>query len=159
MHGDAPGLIAGRVQDMRGRREHAGLPPMTFGVAGYAVVRSSDREAHQEVERITNVNGSAAGYDNFQQWTANTKLDQRLSLADYSVSNRGLRSGLVGTPERVLEQVLAFEEAGVDLLLLQCSPQLEEMERFAKQVIAPYHARCRPERQRTVLDRHDGTHM
>ena len=28
-----------------------------------------------------------------------------------------------------------FEEAGVDLLLLQCSPQLEEMERFAETVI------------------------
>lgn len=28
-----------------------------------------------------------------------------------------------------------FEAAGVDLLLLQCSPQLEEMERFAETVI------------------------
>ena len=34
------------------------------------------------------------------------------------------------------EQV-AFESAGVDLLLLQCSPQLEEMERFAEEVIRP----------------------
>ena len=31
----------------------------------------------------------------------------------------------------------AFEAAGVDLLLLQCSPQLEEMERFADRVIRP----------------------
>ena len=28
-----------------------------------------------------------------------------------------------------------FEEAGVNLLLLQCSPQFEEMERFAETVI------------------------
>ncbi len=35
------------------------------------------------------------------------------------------------------EQVAAFEAAGVDLLLLQCSPQAEEMERFAEAVIAP----------------------
>jgi len=54
---------------------------------------------------------------------------------DYSVSNRGLRAGLVGTPERVADQVRAFSGAGVDLLLLQCSPQLEEMERFAEQVM------------------------
>jgi len=33
--------------------------------------------------------------------------------------------------------VRAFEEAGVTVLLLQCSPQLEEMERFAEAVIAP----------------------
>jgi len=31
--------------------------------------------------------------------------------------------------------VAEFEDAGVDLLLLQCSPQLEEMERFADTVI------------------------
>ena len=160
MHGDMPALVGRRVQEMRGRRERAGLPPMTFGVAGYAVVRSSDREVREEVERITNVNGSAAGYENFQQWIANTKLDQRLSLEDYSVSNRGLRSGLVGTPDRVLQQVLSFEEAGVDLLLLQCSPQLEEMERFAKQVIAPYH-----DHQRQAAPRvpgpgvHEGTRL
>jgi FMNH2-dependent dimethyl sulfone monooxygenase len=33
--------------------------------------------------------------------------------------------------------VAAFEEVGVGLLLLQCSPQLEEMERFADRVIKP----------------------
>jgi FMNH2-dependent dimethyl sulfone monooxygenase len=32
--------------------------------------------------------------------------------------------------------VAEFADAGVDLLLLQCSPQLEEMERFAAAVIA-----------------------
>jgi FMNH2-dependent dimethyl sulfone monooxygenase len=37
----------------------------------------------------------------------------------------------------VLDRVKAFESAGVDLLLLQCSPQLEEMERFADRVIRP----------------------
>ena len=33
------------------------------------------------------------------------------------------------------EQILAFEAAGVDLLLLQFSPQYEEMDRFAEDVI------------------------
>ena len=103
-------------------------------------MRDSDAEARRERQRITDVRQSAAGYGNYQQWIANTQLEQRVSLEDYSVSNRGLRSGLVGTPEQVLEQVHAFEDAGVDLLLLQCSPQLEEMERFARQVIAPYQA-------------------
>ena len=78
---------------------------------------------------------SAAGYGNYHHWLANTKLEQRVSLADYSVSNRGLRSGLVGTPEQVRERIAEFEAVGVDLLLLQFSPQLEEMERFAAQVI------------------------
>jgi FMNH2-dependent dimethyl sulfone monooxygenase len=35
----------------------------------------------------------------------------------------------------VAERILELEQVGVSLLLLQCSPQLEEMERFAAQVI------------------------
>jgi FMNH2-dependent dimethyl sulfone monooxygenase len=98
-------------------------------------VRDNEIEAKRELERITNVKQFAAGYENYQQWLAGTKLEQQISLEDYSVSNRGLKSGLVGTPDQVAERVAEFEDAGVDLLLLQCSPQLEEMERFAETVI------------------------
>jgi dimethylsulfone monooxygenase len=134
-HGDPPELIAPKVADMRSRREAAGLPPMTFGAAGYAVVRSSEEAAQREVERITNPRQNAKGFANYQDWIENTQLERRVSIDDYSVSNRGLRSGLVGTPEQVAERILEFEAAGLDLLLLQFSPQLEEMERFAEEVI------------------------
>ncbi len=148
MHGDTPETIERRIEDVSRRREAAGRAPMTFGVSGYTIVRDSDAEAGREIER-TDVKQSAAGYGNYQQWVANTQLEQRLSLEDYSVSNRGLRSGLVGTPEQVRAQVERFADAGVDLLLLQCSPQLEEMERFAAQVIAPFRAARRPHRPTT----------
>ena len=36
---------------------------------------------------------------------------------------------------------MAFEKAGLDLLLLQFSPQLEEMERFAEEVIPRVRSR------------------
>ena len=137
MHGDPPERIAEKIADMRRRREGFGLPPMIYGVAGYSIVRNTDADAKAELARITDVKQSKAGYHNYQQWLAGTQLEQRVSLEDYSVSNRGLRSGLVGTPQRVLDQVKAFETAGVNLLLLQCSPQLEEMERFAEEVIQP----------------------
>ena len=140
MHGDPPEVIAARVADMTSRRERAGGAALTFGVAGYAIVRDSAREAQLELARITDVKEGSPGYGNYQQWIANTQLERRVTLEDYSVSNRGLRSGLVGTPEQVRAQVAAFEAAGVNLLLLQCSPQLEEMERFAEQVIRPYRA-------------------
>ena len=134
-HGDPPETIARKVADMRRRREELELAPMRFGAAGYAVVRPTEAEARREVERITDVRQSARGFANYQDWIQNTKLERQVSLQDYSVSNRGLRSGLVGTPEQVAEQVLAFEAAGLDLLLLQFSPQHEEMERFAEEVI------------------------
>jgi FMNH2-dependent dimethyl sulfone monooxygenase len=135
MHGDPPDRVAAKVADLRERRSKYQRPPMKFGVAGYAIVRETEKEAQDELRRITDVQQSAAGYANYQQWLAGTKLEQQVSLEDYSVSNRGLRAGLVGTPERVAEQVAAFERAGVDLLLLQFSPQLEEMEKFAASVI------------------------
>jgi FMNH2-dependent dimethyl sulfone monooxygenase len=135
MHGDEPARVKEKIDDMKRRRESLGLPPMIFGVAGYTIIRKNEIEVRREIERITDVQQSAAGYGNYQDWLANTKLEQRVSLQDYSVSNRGLRSGLTGTPDQVAERIAEFEEAGVDLLLLQCSPQLEEMERFAETVI------------------------
>lgn len=135
MHGDPPGRIREKIADMAARRENLNLPPMKYGVAAYAIVRSTEAEAKAELARITDVKQSAAGYHNYQQWLAGTQLEQRVSLEEYSVSNRGLRAGLIGTPQMVVDQVAAFEAAGVDLLLLQCSPQLEEMEQFAARVI------------------------
>jgi dimethylsulfone monooxygenase len=135
MHGDPPERVGEKINDLRARRARFNLPPMKFGVAGYAIVRETEREAQEEVRRITDVQQSAAGYANYQQWLAGTQLEQRVSLEDYSVSNRGLRSGLVGTAEQVAERVAAFEAAGADLVLLQFSPQAEEMERFGRAVI------------------------
>jgi FMNH2-dependent dimethyl sulfone monooxygenase len=134
-HGDPPDVIGRKVNDMRERRERLHLPAMHFGAAGYVVVRGTEEEAQREVQRITDVSQSAKGYANYREWIENTQLEQQVSLEDYSVSNRGLRAGLVGTPEQVAERILEFEEAGLDLLLLQFSPQHEEMERFAEEVI------------------------
>ncbi len=135
MHGDPPDRIAAKIADLRARRAKHQLPPMKFGVAGYAIVRETEREAQEELARITNVQSSAAGFENYQQWLAGTQLERQMSIQEYSVSNRGLRTGLVGTPEQVQEQLDRFQRAGVDLVLLQMSPQLEEMERFAELVM------------------------
>ncbi len=139
MHGDSPTHVAAKIADMSARREKFGLGRMQFGVAGYAFARDSEREVTAEIERITDVKQNAKGYANYQQWLQGTQLEQSMSIQEYSVSNRGLRSGLVGTPSQVQEQIGKFEEAGVDLLLLQFSPQLEEMERFSDSVIRRRH--------------------
>jgi FMNH2-dependent dimethyl sulfone monooxygenase len=134
MHGDPADAITPKVADMRERREKLGLPPMVYGAAGYVICRDTEAEAQRELERITDVRSGPA-YKNYQEWLSNTQLEKQVSLEDYSVSNRGLRSGLVGTPEQIADQLRELEAAGLDLVLLQFSPQLEEMERFAEQVI------------------------
>jgi FMNH2-dependent dimethyl sulfone monooxygenase len=135
MHGDPPERVAEKIADLRERREKTNQEPLKFGVAAYAIVRDTEEEAQQELRRITDVHQYAAGSANYQQWLAGTQLEQQVSLEDYSVSNRGLRSGLVGTPTQVKKRIEEFESAGVDLLLIQFSPQLEEMERFSEKII------------------------
>lgn len=137
MHGDTPDVISKRIDDLKERREKKGLPPMQYGVAAYSIIRNNDADVKKELDRITNVRPGSAGYNNYQQWLSGTQLEQKVSLEDYSVSNRGLRSGLIGTPAQVEDRIGAFEKAGVDFFLLQCSPQLEEMQRFAETLISP----------------------
>src|SRR5580700_8963928 len=108
MHGDDPATVGKKIADMRARRERFGLSPLTFGVAGYAIVRDSEAEALREVDRITDVKQSARGYANYEQWVTGSQLETKVSLKDYSVSNRGLRSGFVGTPEQVAERMEEF---------------------------------------------------
>ncbi len=139
MHGDNPATIADKVADMKRRRaQHPHLPEMIFGVTGYCIVRDSEAEANREVDRITQApdpTKSPEGFANFQQWITGSQLEKKISLRDYSVSNRGLHSGLIGTPETVAQRLADFEAAGCSLVLLQSSPQHTEMARFAKQVM------------------------
>ena len=139
MHGDAPEVIADKVADMEQRRTAAGRPDrFSYGVSGYVIVRDTEAEAQAELERILDVRSSPEAYASYQDFVAGSQLESQVSLEEYSVSNRGLRAGLVGTPEQVTERLRAYEAAGVDLMLLQFSPQREEMARFGREVIARY---------------------
>ena len=135
MHGDPVDAVATKIADMAARREASGGRPMTYGMAAYAIVRDSEAEARRELERITTITDLPAGYANFDQWLAGTQLEREMKIAEYSVSNRGLRPDLIGTPEQLKQRIADYEGAGLDLLLLQMSPQYEEMERFATQVM------------------------
>ena len=139
MHGDAPDVIASKVQDMEARRTAAGREkPFQYGVSGYVIVRDTHEEAQAELARILDVGSSPDAYASYQDFVAGSQLESQVSVQEYSVSNRGLRAGLVGTPESVIARLREYDAAGVDLVLLQFSPQLEEMQRFGEQVIRAY---------------------
>jgi FMNH2-dependent dimethyl sulfone monooxygenase len=135
MHGDAPEVVGDRVKRISDLRAEAGKPPLRFGLSGYVIVRDTEAEAQAELDRILDVRSSPAAYASYQDFVRGSQLESELTLREYSVSNRGLRAGLVGTPEQVAERIRAYEEVGVGLMLLQFSPQAEEMARFGAQVI------------------------
>ena len=140
MHGDAPEVIAAKVADLSARRAAAGGPPLTFGVSGYVICRDTQAEARAELDRILDVRSSPEAYASYQDFVEGSQLESRVSLEEYSVSNRGLRSGLIGTPDQISDRLRAYEQAGVGLMLLQFSPQREEMARFGRDVIAPWRS-------------------
>jgi dimethylsulfone monooxygenase len=140
MHGDAPEVIAGKVADMNARRDAAGKPPLMFGLSGFVICRDTEAEARAELERVLDVRSSPEAYASYQDFVEGSQLESRVSVEEYSVSNRGLRSGLVGTPDQIIDRIRAYEEAGIGLMLLQFSPQREEMARFSADVIARYLA-------------------
>jgi FMNH2-dependent dimethyl sulfone monooxygenase len=135
MHGGSVEEIATKIQDMKDRREQAGLAEFgSFGMAAYVICRDTEEEALEELARITDVKENS-GYAGYNDFISKSQLEQTIKLQDYSVSNRGLRPHLIGTPEQIADRILQYEQVGLSLLLLQSSPQYEEMERFAKQVM------------------------
>ena len=140
MHGDSPGVIAAKVADLRKRREAAGRPPLKFGVSGYVICRNTEAAAQDELARVLDVRSSPEAYASYRDFVEGSQLESQVSLEEYSVSNRGLRSGLIGTPEMITERLRAYEQAGIDLMLLQFSPQREEMARFSRDVIRHWPA-------------------
>jgi dimethylsulfone monooxygenase len=138
MHGDAPDVIAAKVADLSALREQAGRPPLRFGVSGYVICRDTEAEVKAELDRILNVRSSPEAYASYRDFIEGSQLESQVSLEEYSVSNRGLRSGLIGTPNQIMERIRAYADAGIDLLLLQFSPQREEMARFGADVISAH---------------------
>jgi FMNH2-dependent dimethyl sulfone monooxygenase len=135
MHGGTVEEITTKINDMKSLRKEAGKEPFqSFGMAAYIVCRDTEEQAQLELQRITNTKESSA-YAGYNDFVNKSQLEQQVKLYDYSVSNRGLRPNLIGTPEQIANQIIAYEQAGLDLLLLQFSPQLEEMEQFSKKVM------------------------
>ena len=132
MHGGTPEEIAPKVADLNARRQRQhGADFREFGMAAYVIIRDTEAEAQRELERITRVDPNSPGFASFEEFRANSNLDVELSLKEYSVGTRGLRPGLVGTPEQVADRLRQFEAAGVSLVLIQSSPLHEELERIA----------------------------
>ena len=105
-------------------------------MSGYVICRDTEDEARAELDRILDVRSTPEAYASYQDFVQGSQLESQVSLEEYSVSNRGLRSGLIGTPDQIIDRLRAYEAAGVGLMLLQFSPQREEMARFGRDVIS-----------------------
>lgn len=131
-HGGTVEELREKVADVNARRERLqGAAFDSIGMSAYVIIRDTEAEARAELERITTIDPGSPGYASFAEFTKHSSLDVEVSAREYSVGTRALRPDLVGTAEQVAEKIRAYEEAGVNLLLIQASPLDEELERIA----------------------------
>ena len=136
MHGDPPEVIADRVRRISELPGGAGRPPLRFGVSGYVIVRDTEAEAQAELDRVLDVRSEPGGV------RVVPGLREGLAAGVGAVAARstacptaGCGPGWSARRSRSPTGSRAYEEAGVGLMLLQFSPQAEEMARFGAQVI------------------------
>jgi len=136
MHGGTIEEVRAKIEDMKLRKARANLEPFKgFGMAVYIILRDSEEEALEELQRITKIKNYADYENSYKNFTGNSDLDVEISKQEYSVSNRGLRANLVGTAEQIAKKIKAYEEAGLDLLIIQCANMQEELEKIAKELM------------------------
>lgn len=100
--------VRAKLRDMDERLKRRGRARLRCGVLMDPVfVRESDEEAQKAAGRLLGEAGL----------------------------KRVLQTGLVGSPETVIERLEAYARLGVDQLILRFSPGLEELERFARYVL------------------------
>lgn len=102
------------------------------GMSAFVHCRPTEEQARREVAEMEAGLGERPGRPGIDQKAQHLKT----SAAGGGIgSNGGIAAGLVGTPEQIAERMAAFVKAGVSLFLLQFHPMLEELERFAAEVM------------------------
>ena len=105
--------IRTQVVDMREKAAGHGRR-LGFGLSCHVICASTQQEALRQAEELE-------------------ALSERSRIA--FIASRALGPGLVGTPELIANRLRAYEEAGVDTLMLHFHPMLDGLETFAAEVM------------------------
>ncbi|WP_437513234.1 dimethylsulfone monooxygenase SfnG [Sorangium sp. So ce1099] len=113
-----------------------------FGLNAFVIARDTEEEAkqvlrdiiaHADVEAVNGFGDAVrqagrASPEREGMW-ANSSFED---LVQY---NDGFRTGLIGTPEQIARRIVAYQAAGVDLVLSGFLHYLEDVEQFGKKVL------------------------
>ncbi|MCC7104390.1 MAG: LLM class flavin-dependent oxidoreductase [Chloroflexi bacterium] len=124
----AAGELIRRVQ-ARAATHGRGLP---CGMSAFVHCRPTEAQAWEEVAEMQAGLGERPERPGVDQQAKHVVT----SAASGGIgSNGGIAAELVGSPRQIAERMSEFIDAGVSLFLLQFHPMLEEMERFAAEVL------------------------
>ncbi|XXY20850.1 dimethylsulfone monooxygenase SfnG [Sorangium sp. So ce216] len=113
-----------------------------FGLNAFVIARDTEEEAkqvlrdiiaHADVEAVNGFGDAVrqagrASPEREGMWASSSFED----LVQY---NDGFRTGLIGTPEQIARRIVAYQAAGVDLVLTGFLHYLEDVEQFGKKVL------------------------
>ena len=113
-----------------------------FGLNGFVISRSSEREAKDTLREIVEkahrpaVEGFAAAVKEAGQSTKDGKgMWADSSFEDLIQYNDGFRTGLIGTPEQIADRIIEFKKIGVNLFLTAYLHFQEEVAAFGQEII------------------------
>ncbi|MGV4886071.1 dimethylsulfone monooxygenase SfnG [Streptomyces viridosporus] len=134
--------VAEQIADVHDSASRAGRRPPKFGLNGFLIARDTEAEARETLREIVAradteaVEGFGAAVRQAGRSTADGKgMWQDSTFEDLVQYNDGFRTGLIGTPERIAERIVAYKRLGVDLFLLGFLHYHEEVEYFGRRVL------------------------
>jgi FMNH2-dependent dimethyl sulfone monooxygenase len=141
MNGNSIEGVRAQVDEIRSAAAQLGRT-VRFGLNAFIIARDSEAEAREVLHEIIAkadveaVNGfgeavkqaGKAAPEREGMWAQSTFDD----LVQY---NDGFKSGLVGTPLQIAERIVAYKNAGVNLILGGFLHYLEDVEQFGKKVL------------------------
>ena len=105
--------VRNQVNDMRATAAKHGRK-LGFGMSCHVICSSTTAEAERQAIELETLGDSS-----------------RIAF----IASRALGPGLVGTPELIAERLRAYEDAGVDTMMMHFHPMLDGLETFAQQVM------------------------
>ncbi|WP_437572824.1 dimethylsulfone monooxygenase SfnG [Sorangium sp. So ce542] len=141
MNGNSIEGVRAQVSEIQELAARAGRR-VKFGLNAFIIARDTEEEArqvlrdiiaHADVEAVNGFGDAVrqagrASPEREGMWASSNFED----LVQY---NDGFRTGLIGTPEQIARRIVAYQAAGVDLVLGGFLHYLEDVEQFGKKVL------------------------
>ena len=123
-----------QIEDVEARAEKYGRE-VKFAANGFAIIRDTEEEAHQLLRDIVS-NADVEAVEGFKGAVKEAKgMWANSSFEDLVQYNDGFKTGLIGTPEQVADQIIRLKEIGIEIVLTGHFHYEEDLQRFGEQVI------------------------
>ena len=140
INGGDPESVAALIRRAKGLARDRYGRDLRVALSAFGVVRSSESEARRVVEGFYDRADEESIAYFARHMDGAVVAHNRPSESRTLEANLGLDAGLIGDPAAIQRRLGVLEEAGVDAVFIKTEPALEEAERFAREVIAPYRA-------------------